>query len=74
MERSVIGRIRLENLPMIPVCCICQRIRTLDNKWERQDMECKKEDRHNITHAFCPQCVKLHYPLVSDDAPGRKPI
>jgi hypothetical protein len=74
MERSLIGRVRLQNRPFIPVCCICQRIRTLDNRWEQQDIPSVKEESHNITHAFCPECIKLHYPLVCDDAAVKKPV
>lgn len=74
MERSLIGRVKLQDRPFIPVCCICQRIRTMDNRWEPQDPQGVKEESHNITHAFCPECIQLHYPLIYEDIAVKKQV
>jgi hypothetical protein len=74
MQQSSISSVRQKSSPMIPVCCICQRTRTIQDTWESQDVLCEKGSSHSITHAFCPDCVKQHYPLVCDDVTGKKPV
>ncbi len=74
MQQSSLNNVQQKGRPMIPVCCICQRTRTMEDTWESQDVPYEKELGHSITHAFCPDCVKRHYPLVCDDVAGKKPV
>ena len=50
--------------PLISVCCICQRQRTSIDTWEPLDIS--EDNREmNLTHGFCPDCIREHFPNVS---------
>lgn len=64
MESFLFTSERTEERPLISVCCICQRQQTSVDTWEPFDIS---EDNSEIdmTHGFCPDCIREHYPRVS---------
>lgn len=46
------------------VCCICQRVRTIEDRWEHINLLPKEDGL--LSHGFCPQCVREHYPSLND--------
>lgn len=53
-----------EPRPLISVCCICQRHRTSIDTWEPFD-DPEDTAELDLTHGFCPDCIREHYPKVS---------
>lgn len=64
MESLLLSIERTQHLPMISVCCICQRHRTPVDTWEPLDLS-KDGEEFVITHGFCPDCIREHYPKAS---------
>jgi len=53
----------MELRSLLPICCSCKRIRTVDNKW--QDIETyigEHSPQLSLTHGICPACMKKLYP------------
>lgn len=51
--------------PLISVCCICNRQRTSIDTWEPLNLTNGSEEPQNLTHGFCPDCIREHYPQAS---------
>lgn len=49
---------------LVTVCCICQRLKTSDGGWEECGSTLTQIADEQISHAFCPDCVRIHYPSV----------
>lgn len=60
---------RTQRRSMISVCCICRRQRTSPDTWVPFDM-CKDNSNAEFTHGFCPDCIREHYPHLSDMLDG----
>ena len=58
----------MELRSLLPICCACKKIRTIDNKW--LDIEQYLEGRSpelSLTHGICPSCMKKLYPDFAPD-------
>jgi len=67
MQLSSLEQSNLQSQPIIAVCCICKRIRTLDNSWRAIDRSDTIGAEQEITHTFCLECIRSHYSFVLDD-------
>ena len=67
MALSSLEKSSLQSQQMIPVCCICKRIRTIDNHWKTMDIPDNLTTDQKITHTFCLECARRHYPFIFDD-------
>lgn len=64
MHNYSLNRKKEQQQPMIPVCCICNKQRTSVDTWEQVDISQYSEE--TITHGFCPDCIREHYPKISE--------
>jgi hypothetical protein len=47
---------------IIPICSFCKKIRDDKGYWEKVDVYIRKHLQSDISHAICPDCMKVHYP------------
>ncbi len=47
---------------ILPLCSFCKRIRDDEGYWEKVDIYINKHFEADISHAICPECLKIHYP------------
>jgi DNA-binding response OmpR family regulator len=47
---------------ILPVCCICHRIRNDQESWQRIEKYLGEHTNIQLSHTFCPDCAKKHYP------------
>lgn len=47
---------------ILPVCCICHRIRDDKESWQRIEKYVSEHTDIQLSHTFCPDCAKKHYP------------
>lgn len=57
---------------LLPMCCFCKKIRTDQGYWQRVDSYITEHTDAKISHAFCPECAREHYPDVMADDEERK--
>lgn len=43
---------------MIPICCVCKKIRDEANSWSRLEAYFKGQWDVNFSHGYCPDCFK----------------
>lgn len=46
---------------IIPICCICKKIRNDEDYWEQVESYIQKHTDASFTHGYCPKCIKEHY-------------
>ncbi len=51
---------------IVPVCCICKKVRDDEGYWEQVDIYLSKHSSAEISHGVCPECVKEHYPELAE--------
>ena len=65
---------------LLPICCICKKIRTEEGKWEGVDSYLKKHSPDlSLSHGICPECAVREYPELAvrksgRNASSRKPV
>ncbi len=64
MESLTLSKETTLHPPMIAVCCICNKQRTGVYTWEPLDVSGDSEEI--FTHGFCPDCIRQHYPKISN--------
>jgi hypothetical protein len=43
-------------------CCNCGKIKGVQGRWQHPDFDLKKLKNDEVSHAICPECVKICYP------------
>ena len=46
---------------LLPICCICKKIRTRENAWEPLEQYIEEHSEAEFTHGLCPDCLREHY-------------
>ncbi len=49
---------------MLPVCCVCKKIRDDKGYWQQIDAYIRDHSEAQFTHGICPDCVRELYPDV----------
>jgi PAS domain-containing protein len=57
----------LELGSILPICAHCKKIRNDQEYWHRLASYLHKHLDINLAHGVCPECMKEHYPYVSED-------
>ena len=57
----------LELRSILPICVHCKKIRDDQEYWQRLEAYLYKHLDINFSHGVCPECMKEHYPDVSED-------
>lgn len=52
---------------MIPICCMCKRIRDDKGYFEALEDYLRKNSEADFTHTLCPECLEKYYPDFSGD-------
>ena len=47
---------------LLPVCCICKKIRNGNGKWEQMEKYITDRSEAQFSHGLCPDCAKKEYP------------
>jgi K+-sensing histidine kinase KdpD len=47
---------------MLPVCCICKKIRTDKGDWEQIEKYITEHSEAEFSHGLCPECAHERYP------------
>jgi phosphoserine phosphatase RsbU/P len=47
---------------MLSVCAFCKKIRDEDDCWEPMEAYISEHTETQFSHAYCPQCMKVHFP------------
>jgi hypothetical protein len=53
---------------LLPMCGFCKRIRTPEG-WQRVEVYILDHSEARITHTFCPECGRIHYGHLFEEAP-----
>ena len=51
---------------MLPMCCICKRIRMPDGSWLDIEAYIKKVIEKDVSHGLCSNCIQKHYTQFFD--------
>jgi CheY-like chemotaxis protein len=71
LQRALDDVKRLQGL--LPMCCFCKRIRDDAGYWQQVDAYITEHTDAKVSHGFCPECLKKHYPEDAEEPPpGRK--
>ncbi len=52
---------------IIPICCICKKIRDDSGYWDQVEAYISKHSGLIFSHGICPDCMKKHYSGFSED-------
>ncbi|MDO3376908.1 hypothetical protein [Geoalkalibacter halelectricus] len=52
---------------LLPVCCVCKKIRNEQNEWEAMEEYISARSESNFSHSYCPSCLARHYPELKLD-------
>lgn len=47
---------------LLPICACCNKVRDEKNEWTKVDMYIQDHSDAEITHCYCPECVKIQFP------------
>ena len=47
---------------LLPVCCVCKKIRNENNQWEAMEEYISARSESNFSHSYCPVCLARNYP------------
>ena len=47
---------------LLPVCCVCKKIRNGNGKWEQMEKYITDRSEARFSHGLCPDCAKKEYP------------
>lgn len=51
---------------ILPLCSFCKKIRDDKGYWQQVDVYIQKHSQADISHSLCPDCLKEHYPNLSE--------
>jgi CheY-like chemotaxis protein len=57
---------------LLPICMHCKKIRNDRNIWERIEAYIEEHSEARFSHALCQECMRKHYPEVSEDLDRRR--
>jgi len=46
------------------VCCFCNKVLTARGEWAIPATPIHLDSSDTLSHTFCPECVKKHYPFA----------
>lgn len=49
---------------LLPICASCNKVRDDKNEWTRVDVYIRDHYEAEITHGYCPDCVKKHFSIT----------
>ena len=52
---------------LLPVCSSCNKIRDDNDQWTKVDVYIRDHSNAEITHGYCPECVKKCFPAKQDE-------
>jgi hypothetical protein len=52
---------------LLPICSFCKKIRNEAGQWERLEKFISTRSDARFSHAYCPACMKTHYPDLGDE-------
>ncbi|MFH2092633.1 MAG: response regulator [Pseudomonadota bacterium] len=52
---------------IIPICCVCKKIRDDKGYWEQIELYISKHSKAAFSHGICPDCMKIQYPDFAGD-------
>ena len=55
---------------LVACCAFCTRIRSPDGRWITLSEEDMAVLMGRISHTYCPECLELHFPLLSSEHAG----
>ena len=70
LEEALAHVKRLQGL--LPICMHCKKIRNDRNIWERIEAYIEEHSEARFSHALCQECMRKHYPEVSEDLDRRR--
>jgi AmiR/NasT family two-component response regulator len=47
---------------LLPMCCFCKKVRTDEGYWQQVDAYITTHTTAKVSHGFCPECARKHYP------------
>ena len=50
---------------LVPVCCVCKKIRSEDNHWQRMEKYFNLRFDFTFTHSLCPKCMRKNYGFLA---------
>lgn len=56
----------------LPICMICHKIHTSSDYWEKLEDYFSKQVDINFSHGICPECIKVTYGKLGEQALARK--
>ena len=51
---------------LLPMCSFCKRIRTDEGYWQQVDAYICAHTSARVSHGYCEECFKQHYPELSE--------
>ena len=57
---------------IIPICCHCKKIRDDQGYWQQVEQYFNSRSEAKFSHGICPDCIKEHYPQLSDEPALKK--
>ncbi|MFH2057271.1 MAG: response regulator [Pseudomonadota bacterium] len=52
---------------IIPICCVCKKIRDDKGYWEQIEQYISKHSKAAFSHGICPECMESQYPEFAQD-------
>jgi hypothetical protein len=53
---------------LLPICASCKRIRCETNQWHSVEAYISEHSEALFTHTYCPECLRIYFPEMSDSA------
>lgn len=53
---------------ILPICCICKKIRDKDEKWKQIDEYIHVHSEASFSHGYCPECFQKRKNELLDNA------
>jgi hypothetical protein len=57
---------------MIPICCICKKVRDDKESWFRIETYFKENWDVDFSHGLCPECYKIEMDRLEREIKGQK--
>jgi hypothetical protein len=54
---------------LLPVCCLCKKIRDQHNTWEPMEVYLAAHSEARFSHSFCPECARAYYGELLEGLP-----
>jgi hypothetical protein len=59
---------------ILPICSICNRIRTKSDNWVRVDAYITEHSEAKFSHGLCAECMRAHYPELQATHVPKQPV